>query len=211
MSLLKDPSVRQRLSSCWKEAFAKVKWILHGYGYDENGPWGIGYMVSGIVIPFRLPEPLPDAYLAAARPGGHDGVACQRNGSGSQALAALFACHLLQLGVGSLALVQRYVLQVVHAGRWIINRLVLRPWKENEAETTVSEMCIVGLYMGERHRDGDKFLIFQFGYAEAKRQRQASNAAEGKSGKATATGRQKRNARARVTEQLHLALIMHCI
>lgn len=72
---------------------------------------GNRFEIWGVEIPFS------DAYLAAPRPGGHDGVACQRYGPGAQALAALLACHLFQLGVRSLALVQRYVLQVVHAGR----------------------------------------------------------------------------------------------
>jgi len=103
---------------------------LHGYGYDENvwgyrgsgigasGFRGKGYRGFGVWGP-EIVIPFSDAcaYLAAARPGGHDGVARQRNGAGSEALAALLACHLLQLRVCSLALVQRYVLQVVHAGR----------------------------------------------------------------------------------------------
>lgn len=58
-----------------------------------------------------------DAYLAAPRPGGNNGIACQRYGAGAHAVSALFACQLLQFRVRALALVQRYVLQVVHAGR----------------------------------------------------------------------------------------------
>lgn len=46
-----------------------------------------------------------DAYLAAARPGGNNGIACQRYGAGAHALSALFACQLLQLRMGALALV----------------------------------------------------------------------------------------------------------
>lgn len=46
-----------------------------------------------------------DAYLAAARPGGNNGIACQRYGAGAHALSALLACQLLQFGMGALALV----------------------------------------------------------------------------------------------------------
>lgn len=33
-----------------------------------------------------------DAYLAAPRPGGNNGIACQRYGAGAHAVSALFAC-----------------------------------------------------------------------------------------------------------------------
>lgn len=46
-----------------------------------------------------------DAYLAAPRPGGNNGIACQRYGAGAHAVSALFACQLLQLRVRALALV----------------------------------------------------------------------------------------------------------
>jgi len=76
-----------------------------------------------------------DAYLTAPRPWGNNGIACQRNGTRSHTLSALFACQLLQLRVGALALVERNMLQVVYTGRWIINRLVLE-WIWTDQETT---------------------------------------------------------------------------
>lgn len=87
-----------------------------------NGGWGMGqvgaagwerYFLEAMVwvadefklSRVELSSVESDAYLAAPRPGGYNGIACQRYGAGAHAVSALFACQLLQFRVRALALV----------------------------------------------------------------------------------------------------------
>lgn len=63
------------------------------------------YFLEEMVWGAGLSSVESDAYLTAPRPGGNNGIACQRYGAGAHAVSALFACQLLQFRVRALALV----------------------------------------------------------------------------------------------------------